>query len=125
MTVLAKYQRLEAEGIWRADPEAQRQDVIVAIGEATLTISAANGTALAHWSLPAIERLNPGELLDRLEAAYPDKGLSFFTPNVEHPNTSAAPDASGSTNPKAPPDPSSTQWATCSSSLAFCCRCSS
>ena len=61
MTVLAKYQRLEAEGIWRASPEAQRQDVIVAIGEATLTISAANGTALAHWSLPAIERVNPGE----------------------------------------------------------------
>ena len=61
MTVLAKYQRLEAEAIWRPDPEAQRRDVIVAIGEATLTISTANGTALAHWSLPAIERLNPGD----------------------------------------------------------------
>ena len=61
MTVLAKYQRLEAEGLWRPHPEAQRRDVIVSIGDATITISAANGTALAHWSLPAIKRLNPGE----------------------------------------------------------------
>ena len=61
MTVLAKYQRLEAEGIWRSGAEAQRRDVIVSIGDATITISAANGTALTHWSLPAMERLNPGE----------------------------------------------------------------
>ncbi len=61
MTVLAKYQRLEAEGVWRAQPDAQRRDVIVSIGDATITIGAANGTALTHWSLPAIERLNPGE----------------------------------------------------------------
>ena len=61
MTVLAKYQRLEAEGIWRSGTKAQRRDVIVSIGDATITISAANGTALTHWSLPAIERLNPGE----------------------------------------------------------------
>ncbi len=61
MTVLAEYQRLEAEGIWRASPEAQRRDVIVSIGKATLTITAPNGTALTHWSLPAVIRLNPGE----------------------------------------------------------------
>lgn len=61
MTVLAKYQRLEAEGVWRADPEAQRRDVIVSIGDATITIGSANGTALTHWSLPAMDRLNPGE----------------------------------------------------------------
>lgn len=61
MTVLAEYQRLEAEGIWRPAPDAQRRDVIVSIGKATITIAAANGTALAHWSLPAMRRLNPGE----------------------------------------------------------------
>jgi hypothetical protein len=61
VTVLAKYQRLEAEAIWRPDPEAQRRDVIVSIGDATLTISAPNGEILGHWSLPAILRLNPGE----------------------------------------------------------------
>lgn len=61
MTVLAEYQRLEAEGIWRAAPDAQRRDVIVSIGKATITIAATNGTALTHWSLPAMVRLNPGE----------------------------------------------------------------
>lgn len=60
MTVLAKYQRLEGEGVWRPSPSEQRKDVIVSIGKATVTIAAANGTALAHWSLPAIRRLNPG-----------------------------------------------------------------
>lgn len=61
MTVLARYQRLEAEGIWQPEPEAQRRDVIVSIGKATITISTASGSALAHWSLPAIQRLNPDE----------------------------------------------------------------
>ena len=61
MTVLEKYQRLEAEAIWRPSQDAQRRDVIVSIGEATLTISTLNGTALTHWSLPAIVRLNIGE----------------------------------------------------------------
>jgi hypothetical protein len=60
VTVLAKYQRLEAEGLWRPEPEAQRRDVIVSIGDATLTIASANGSALSHWSLPAIVRTNPG-----------------------------------------------------------------
>ena len=35
--------------------------MFVSIGDATITIGAANGTALAHWSLPAIQRLNPNE----------------------------------------------------------------
>ncbi|MEM6387488.1 MAG: hypothetical protein AAF718_14755 [Pseudomonadota bacterium] len=62
MTVLAEYQRLEAEGLWRASTDAQRRDVIVSIGKATLTITAPNGTALTHWSLPAVIRVNPGEM---------------------------------------------------------------
>lgn len=62
VTVLAEYQRLEAEGIWRSTPDAQRRDVIISIGKATLTIAAANGTALTHWSLPAVERHNPNEM---------------------------------------------------------------
>ena len=61
MTVLAEYQRLEAEAIWRPSPESQRRDVIISIGKATITIAAANGTALTHWSLPAIQRRNPDE----------------------------------------------------------------
>ncbi|MCR8722970.1 hypothetical protein [Frigidibacter sp. ROC022] len=61
MTALKKYQRLETFGIWHASPQDQRRDVIVSLGEATLTISDSKMTALSHWSLPAIERLNPGE----------------------------------------------------------------
>ena len=61
MTVLAEYQRLEAEGIWRPAPDAQRRGVIVSIGDATITIAAPNGTALTHWSLPAMRRLDVGE----------------------------------------------------------------
>ena len=60
MTALARYQRLESGGIWRASAEAQRRDVILSFGDATLVISASTGRALSHWSLPAVERLNLG-----------------------------------------------------------------
>lgn len=58
--MLAKYQRLESEGVWRADEDAQRRDIIVSIGDATLTLTDLNEVALTHWSLPAIRRQNPG-----------------------------------------------------------------
>ncbi|OIP84279.1 MAG: hypothetical protein AUK37_05810 [Rhodobacterales bacterium CG2_30_65_12] len=61
MTALTRYQRLEAPGLWRPAPEAQRRDVIVSVGDATLTITDLNDRALAHWSLPAVHRLNPRE----------------------------------------------------------------
>ena len=61
MTALSAYDRLEASGLWRGSPETQRRDVIVSIGEATLTISDPNDTALAHWSIPAVARANPGQ----------------------------------------------------------------
>lgn len=60
-TALNQYQRLEAAGLWRPSPDAQRTDVIVSIGDATLTISDTRERALAHWSLAAIERANPDE----------------------------------------------------------------
>jgi hypothetical protein len=62
MTALKKYQRLEASGLWRDTAEGQRQEVIVHLGEATLVLTDPRSeTALAHWSLPAVTRLNPGE----------------------------------------------------------------
>lgn len=61
MTALQEYKRLETFGIWHASPKDQRRDVIVSLGEATLTISDTKMSALSHWSLPAILRLNPGE----------------------------------------------------------------
>ncbi|WP_298261088.1 hypothetical protein [uncultured Litoreibacter sp.] len=60
MTALKEYDRLETTGIWRESPDAQRRDVLVSFGDATLVIQDKTDTALAHWSLPAIERLNPG-----------------------------------------------------------------
>lgn len=60
MTALSKYQRLEAAGLWRPNSEAQRTDVIVSIGDATLVITDLQDRALAHWSLAAVERANPG-----------------------------------------------------------------
>jgi len=62
MTALRKYQRLECGGLWRAGPEAQRRNVTVSFGEASLVISDSRSeTPLAHWSLPAVRRRNPGE----------------------------------------------------------------
>ncbi|MEJ6403597.1 hypothetical protein [Yoonia sp. 2307UL14-13] len=61
MTALDKYVRLESGGLWRAGPDAQRRDVVVSFGDATLVISDPAGRPLSHWSLPALIRENPGE----------------------------------------------------------------
>jgi len=83
-TALSKYQRLEASGLWRADPEAQRIDVIVSVGEATLTITDLRERVLTHWSLAAIARANPGQ---RPAVYHPDgdpgETLELTTDEVE------------------------------------------
>ncbi|GAA6182591.1 hypothetical protein NBRC116594_40290 [Shimia sp. NS0008-38b] len=61
-TALEKFQRLEATALWRQTPDAQRRDVIVSLGDATLVIKDSNDRALAHWSLPAVRRLNPDQM---------------------------------------------------------------
>lgn len=61
MTALQQYQRIEASALWRPAPDAQRREVIVSIGDATLVITDLKEQPLAHWSLAAIERANPGE----------------------------------------------------------------
>lgn len=61
-TALAQFAKLEATGLWREAPELQRREVVVAFGESSLTISDPRSElALSHWSLPAVERVNPGE----------------------------------------------------------------
>lgn len=61
MTALPEYQRLECQGLWRDGAGAQRREVIVAFGDATLVIAdARSDRALAHWSLAAVLRRNPG-----------------------------------------------------------------
>lgn len=62
MTALKKYQRLESPGLWRDTPEAQRREVIVAFRDATLVLSdPRTDVPVSHWSLPAVERVNPGK----------------------------------------------------------------
>lgn len=61
MTALNQYERLEAPGIWRETPQSRRRDVIVSFGNATLVLTDPQSeTPLAHWSLPAVTRVNPG-----------------------------------------------------------------
>jgi hypothetical protein len=61
MTALKKYQRLECFGLWHQTPHDQRREVHVRFGDATLIlIDPKSGTALSHWSLPAVEQLNRG-----------------------------------------------------------------
>lgn len=61
MTALSEYQRLEAPGLWRASPDAQRSEIVVSIGDATLVITDMQDRALTHWSIPAVSRANPGQ----------------------------------------------------------------
>lgn len=63
MTALTKYQRLESPGLWRETAAAQRREVVVAFRKATLVLfDPRTETPLSHWSLPAVERRNPGEV---------------------------------------------------------------
>ncbi|MEL6913632.1 MAG: hypothetical protein AAFP13_03955 [Pseudomonadota bacterium] len=61
MTALREYARLETTGLWRANAEAQRREVAVSFGDATLVISDMTGRPLTHWSLAAVARLNAKE----------------------------------------------------------------
>ena len=47
-----------ADGWWRPLPHAEERRVRVSLGEATLTLAEVDGEPLAHWSLPAIERVS-------------------------------------------------------------------
>ena len=63
MTALRKYQRLESPGLWREHPSAQLREVIVGLRDATLVLSdPKTEMALSQWSLPALQRLNPGKV---------------------------------------------------------------
>lgn len=76
MTALDQYQRLEAAGIWRETAKAPLREVIVSLGEATLILTDPKSeTPLAHWSLPAVMRLNPGTLPARYAPGADDAEL--------------------------------------------------
>jgi hypothetical protein len=62
MVALKKYDRIEASGLWRPDADSQRREVVVVLGDATLTIKTTTDQPLAHWSIAALARANPGKL---------------------------------------------------------------
>ncbi|MDO5529310.1 MAG: hypothetical protein Q4F71_07890 [Paracoccus sp. (in: a-proteobacteria)] len=69
-TALKKFQRLEAAGLWHRGGGRAPVEVVVSVGEATLVLSDPKTDApVAHWSLPALERLNPGEIPARFAPA--------------------------------------------------------
>lgn len=61
MTALQEFQRLESPALLSSGSGAQRRDVIVALGDATLTIIDQRASAISHWSLAAMHRINPGK----------------------------------------------------------------
>lgn len=82
MTALKEFDRLEATGLWRPAPQEQRREVIVSLGDATLTISNLRGTALAHWSLAATVRSN-GSALPAIYHPDGDPGETLEIPGDE------------------------------------------
>jgi hypothetical protein len=62
LTAIDGLERFEAPAIWRPSEGAEPREVYVAIGEAELVILESGGAALAHWSLPALLRVNPGKI---------------------------------------------------------------
>lgn len=62
-TALKKYQKLECSGLWRENAQGQRREVVANLGATSLILSdPKREIALSHWSLPAVKRLNPGEM---------------------------------------------------------------
>ena len=55
MTALNKDERLECIGLWLSNPAAQRREVILSFGKATLVLTDTQNRALSHWSLAAVE----------------------------------------------------------------------
>jgi hypothetical protein len=86
MTALPEFQRLECRAIWRETLTAQRRDVIVSFGDATLVISDERAAKpLAHWSLAALIRLNPGKLPARYAPSQLDEVAAQVGRNSELP----------------------------------------
>ncbi|WGW05513.1 hypothetical protein [Tropicibacter oceani] len=82
MTALKEFDRLEATGLWRATPEDQRREVIVSLGDATLTITSIKGEVLAHWSLAAVNRSN-GSAIPAIYHPDGDPGETLELPEGE------------------------------------------
>ncbi|PWJ19283.1 hypothetical protein [Jannaschia seohaensis] len=82
MTAIEGLERLETTALWRPEAGAQRREVYVSIGEAELVIQDSAGTALTHWSLPALVRVNAGAPAVYAPAPGTDEELEVEEPEM-------------------------------------------
>lgn len=116
MTALTKYDRLEAIGLWRPDPDGQRREVIVSIGNATLVIADKNDQAITHWSLAAVARANPG-VIPAVYHPDGDEGETLELPEYEGEMVSAI-ESLRTAISKSRPRPGRLRWLGISLSIA-------
>lgn len=91
MTALIKYQRLECTGLWRLTAAAQLREVVVNLRDTTLVLAdPRTEMALSHWSLPSVERVNPGEMPAIYTPGRLDDGTPSETVEVDDPDMIAA-----------------------------------
>lgn len=91
MTALTKYQRLECVGLWRLTASAQLREVIVGLRKATLVLSdPRTELALSHWSLPSVERVNPGAMPALFTPGLMEDGSPSETVEIDDPEMIAA-----------------------------------
>ncbi|MEO8241763.1 MAG: hypothetical protein ABI832_05580 [bacterium] len=91
MTAVDKYQRLECVGLWRSTAGAQLREVVVGLRDATLLLSdTRTGMAVMHWSLPAVERINPGDMPALYTAGRLDDGSPAETLELDDPEMISA-----------------------------------
>ncbi len=92
-TALHGYDRLEAPGLWRPGWQEQRRDVVVSLGEATITLTDRADRPLSHWSLPALRRIAAAPPLYALAGAEGAGDPDGETLEIEDPQMNAALDA--------------------------------
>ena len=57
-TALRRYARLESTGLWTPPDGDAAHEVLVSLGESTLILSDLSDRPVAHWSLPALRRID-------------------------------------------------------------------
>ncbi|MGV8986583.1 MAG: hypothetical protein ACOH2H_09890 [Cypionkella sp.] len=91
MTALTQYQRLECTGLWRLTASAQLREVVVGLRDTTLVLAdPRTEMALSHWSLPSVERVNPGEMPALFTPGRMDDGSPSETVELDDPDMIAA-----------------------------------
>lgn len=81
MTALAKYERLEALGVWRSHAQAPGREIYVKFGRSTLVLEVEADVPMAAWSLPALRLVEE------------DESRAIYAPDFESSETLVVEDA--------------------------------